>query len=302
MNHQQKPIKQAKPSWLKKRLPPESKYRNVDVMLNNKQIHTVCQKAKCPNIWECFSRKTATFLIMGPNCTRNCGFCAVEHLPVSPPDLNEPKRIAEAVEHLGLTYVVITSVTRDDLVNGGAIFFLKTVEKIRKRKPEIVIELLVPDFNGDKKAIKIIVAAQPNVLNHNIETVQRLYASVRPGASYHRSLNLLQQVKACDSSIHTKSGIMLGLGESSNEITNTLEDLLGVGCRLLTLGQYLQPTQKHLPVQRFISPDEFTHWHKTAIQMGFAQVASGPFVRSSYQAEKLYKSVSNKPFSKICAD
>lgn len=290
MSHQLKPTKRAKPPWLKKRIPAEAAYRNFDVMLNAKKIHTVCQEAKCPNIWECFSRKTATFLIMGPNCTRNCGFCAVSHLPVSPPDVNEPERVAEMVKNMRLNYVVITSVTRDDLVDGGANFFLKTVEKIRKRKPKILIELLVPDFNGNKKAVKIIVAAQPNVLNHNIETTERLYASVRPGASYRRSLNLLQQVKTHDPSIHTKSGLMLGLGESSKEIATTLEDLLHVGCRLLTLGQYLQPTQKHLPVHRFISLDEFANWRETAIQMGFSQVASGPFVRSSYQADKLYKS------------
>jgi lipoyl synthase len=290
MNRQLKPTKQAKPAWLKKRIPPESAYRNVDVMLNTKRIHTVCQMAKCPNMWECFSQKTATFLIMGPNCTRNCGFCAVASLPVSPPDVNEPERVAAAVENMRLNYVVITSVTRDDLVDGGAAFFSKTVEKIRQKNPGIFIELLIPDFRGNKTAIKIIVDAKPDVLNHNIETVERLYASVRPEASYHRSLDLLRQVKKYDPAIYTKSGIMLGLGESSEELITTLKDLLDTGCRMLTLGQYLPPTQKHLPVHRYVKPEEFDSWRETALQMGFAQVASGPFVRSSYQAENLFRS------------
>ncbi len=289
MNHQKKTTNQIRPSWLKKRIPSESEFKNISLMLNKNKIHTVCQEAKCPNIWECYSRKTATFLILGPYCTRNCRFCAVEHLPVSSPDVDEPARIAEAVQNMRLNYVVITSVTRDDLVDGGAYFFLKTVEKIRKRNPNILIELLIPDVKGNKEAIRTIVDAQPNVLNHNIETVQRLYASVRPGAAYRRSLDLLRQVKEYDPLIHTKSGLMLGLGESFKEITNTLEDLLHTGCSLLTLGQYLQPTQKHLPVKRFIHPEEFMRWRETAIQMGFAQVASGPFVRSSYHAEKLYQ-------------
>ena len=291
MRYHQKTTHQIRPSWLKKKIPAESEYQSIGIILNNNNIHTVCQEAKCPNIWECFSQKTATFLILGPYCTRNCRFCAVEHLPASPPDEDEPARIAETVQNMSLNYVVITSVTRDDLVDGGAYFFSKIVENIRKRNPNILIELLIPDLKGNKTAIRTIVDAQPDVLNHNIETVRRLYDTVRPGAVYRRSLNLLKQVNQYDPSIFTKSGLMLGLGESSKEITNTFEDLLRAGCRLLTLGQYLQPTKKHLPVKRFIHPEEFKRWRETAIQMGFAQVASGPFVRSSYQAEKLYQSL-----------
>lgn len=228
-------------------------------------------------------------MIMGDRCTRNCRFCAVAHGPDSPPDPDEPARIAGTVQNLQIDYVVITSVTRDDLPDGGASFFVRTVNEIRQRVPDVRIELLIPDFQGDEDAVKSIVQTHPDVLNHNIETVGRLYAAVRPEAIYRRSLDLLKQVVTDTPKVITKSGLMLGLGELPEEIHNTLEDLFAAGCRLLTLGQYLQPTKAHLPVDRFLPPEEFSDWRKIALDMGFTEVASGPFVRSSYQAKKLFQ-------------
>jgi lipoic acid synthetase len=282
---------EAKPIWLKKRFPSGVIHEQVVALINQAKVHTVCQKAKCPNIWECFSQKTATFMILGDRCTRDCRFCAVAHGPRHPPDPEEPARIAETVQRLKLDYVVITSVTRDDLSDGGAFFFVRTINEIHKKVPHALIELLIPDLQGNRDALKSIADARPNVLNHNIETVPRLYPVVRPKAVYRRSLDLLQQVVAFDSDIVTKSGLMLGLGENTEEILNTLKDLLDTGCRLLTLGQYLRPTQSHLPVQRFVSPQEFDHWRKIALEMGFIEAACGPFVRSSYHAKKLYQTV-----------
>lgn len=226
---------------------------------------------------------------MGPCCTRNCRFCAVAHgLPV-PIDPGEPVRVAEAVQSMGLSYVVITSVTRDDLPDGGAGHFAETIKEIRKKIPDTFVEVLIPDFKGDFNALQTVVKAHPDVLNHNIETVPRLYASVRQGAIYRRSLDLLKQAEQIDPTIPTKSGLMLGLGEASGEIEKTLKDLLDSGCSILTLGQYLQPTREHLPVKRYIPPEEFDHWKETALEMGFSAVASGPFVRSSYHAKELYQ-------------
>lgn len=281
-----------KPSWLKKRLPPEADVEKVRTLLKRGRLHTVCQEANCPNLWECFSRNTATFLIMGDRCTRNCRFCAVAHGPKSPPDPGEPIRVAKAVETLQLRYVVITSVTRDDLADGGAEFFARAVSEIKKRVPEILVEVLVPDFQGVTEAVRTIVEVRPDAVSHNMETVARLYADVRPVAGYRRSLDLLRRVKSCDPTIYTKSGLMLGLGESDEEILKTLQDLLEAGCSLLTLGQYLQPTPQHLAVQRFVSPETFDKWRKIALEMGFAGTAAGPFVRSSYQARELYQAVS----------
>jgi lipoic acid synthetase len=261
-------------------------------MLKEGRLHTVCQEARCPNLWECFSRHTATFLIMGSHCTRNCRFCAVDHGPSEPPDPGEPERVAEAVQSMGLGYVVITSVTRDDLPDGGAVFFVETIKEICKKVPNVPVEVLIPDFQGNDYALRTVLEARPNVLNHNIETVPRLYPSVRPDAVYRRSLELLKRVQKYDPAILTKSGLMLGLGESSEEIRTTLQDLLDANCSILTLGQYLQPTKEHLPVERFIHPDEFDDWRKTALEMGFSEVASGPFVRSSYNAKELYQTVS----------
>jgi lipoic acid synthetase len=285
-----------KPQWLRRKLPTGPEYERVRSLLKDVALHTVCQEAKCPNQWECFSCKTATFLIMGPRCTRNCRFCAVEHGPLSPPDPGEPARVVEAASMLGLRYVVVTSVTRDDLEDGGASFFSETIRQIRDKIPDAQIEVLIPDFQGQGEALRKVVEARPDVLNHNIETVPRLYTSVRPGADYQRSLDLLRQVRDYDPSLLTKSGLMLGLGETSEEIRETLQDLLDVGCSLLTLGQYLQPSAEHLPVERFVPPEEFEKWRETALEMGFAQVASGPFVRSSYHAGSLYRSAESDSF------
>ena len=281
-------IKTKKPPWLTRRLPSGPEYEKIRGLMNRGRLHTVCQEAKCPNIWECFSNRTATFLILGDRCTRNCRFCAVAHNPVEPPDPAEPMRVAQSVEKLGLTYVVVTSVTRDDLPDGGAGHFAKTIREIHRRIPEAVIEVLIPDFKGDAEALRTVLEAQPQVLNHNIETVPRLYAAVRPGAVYARSLELLARVRTIDASISTKSGLMLGLGETTSEIRQTLQDLLDAECRMLTMGQYLQPSKNHLPVARFVPPAEFDQWQKTAFQMGFGEVASGPFVRSSYHAKELF--------------
>jgi lipoic acid synthetase len=289
--NQQPATRNPKPRWLKRKLPSGPEYESVRALLKKSRLHTVCQEAKCPNIWECFSRGTSTFLIMGPSCTRNCRFCAVAHGSPAYPDPGEPERVAEAAQIMELSYVVITSVTRDDLPDGGAGHFAKTIREIRKRMPETFAEVLVPDFKGDFNALQTVMKAHPDVLNHNLETVPRLYASARPGALYRRSLDLLKQAKQIDPAIPTKSGLMLGLGEASEEIEKTLQDLLDSGCSLLTLGQYLQPTRKHLPVERFIPPEEFDHWKETALEMGFSGVASGPFVRSSYHAKELFQEV-----------
>ncbi len=281
-------IKTKKPPWLIRRLPSGSDYETVRTLMNRGRLHTVCQEAKCPNIWECFSNKTATFLILGDRCTRNCRFCAVESPPAGLPDQEEPTRVADAVRDLSLAYVVITSVTRDDLPDGGAAHFARTIRAIRRSTPDAVIEVLIPDFQGSSTALRSVLEAGPNVLNHNLETVPRLYPTVRPGADYQRSLLLLKQVKDIRVSTPTKSGLMLGLGETESEIKQTLTDLLAVGCRMLTLGQYLQPSKNHLEVFRFVQPAEFDQWKRTAHAMGFSEVASGPFVRSSYHAQELF--------------
>ncbi len=278
-----------KPSWLTRRLPKGPTYEEVRASLSKSRLHTVCQEAHCPNLWECFSSKTATFLIMGPRCTRNCRFCAVEHGPSGPPDPEEPVRVAEAAEDMGLGYVVVTSVTRDDLPDGGASHFANTIKEISRRMTHTPVEVLIPDLGGSPDALRTILEAQPHVLNHNLETVPRLYPLVRPEALYERSLELLGRARKYEPNIHTKSGLMLGLGESAGEIRKTLQDLLEVGCNILTLGQYLQPSKDHLSVERFIPPEEFDGWRETALEMGFSQVASGPFVRSSYHAKELYR-------------
>ena len=278
-----------KPDWLRRGLPKGATYEQVKRFLNKSGLHTVCQEAKCPNIWECFSKRTSTFLIMGSRCTRQCRFCAVEHGPSDKPDPEEPFRVAEAVQKMGLSYVVITAVTRDDLPDGGAAHFAETIREIRARIPDILVEVLIPDFQGDMEALSTVLDARPTVLNHNIETVPRLYPSVRPGAVYSRSIEVLGQVKLLDRTIPAKSGMMLGLGETFEEVKQTLRDLLAVGCSILTLGQYLQPTKAHLPVDRFIPPEEFDAWKALALEMGFMEVASGPFVRSSYCAQDLYQ-------------
>ena len=290
IEHQTKKIVR-KPGWLKRNLPSGPAYERVRNLLSKSGLHTVCQEAKCPNMWECFSRHTSTFLIMGPNCTRDCSFCAVKQGPLGPPDPEEPARVAEAAQKMKLKYVVITSVTRDDLPDGGAGHFASTVRQVKNTIPDVLVEILIPDFLGDEKALNIVMESGPDVLNHNIETVSRLYPSVRPEADYFRSLAVLRQAKKMNTSVFTKSGIMLGLGELPDEIEKTLRDLVGAGCNMLTIGQYLQPSKKHIEVDRFVSPEEFDDWRNTALETGFSEVASGPFVRSSFHAKELYQNI-----------
>ncbi len=277
-----------KPAWLRKRLPTGPAYESVRAMIKKGSLHTVCQEAKCPNQWECFSHKTATFLILGDRCTRNCRFCAVAHGPTTSPDEQEPQRVATAAADLELKYVVVTSVTRDDLADGGASIFADTIKQLRDRIQGVKIEVLIPDFAGNQPALEVVLAAAPNVLNHNLETVPSLYPVVRPEAIYSRSLKLLKTAARLAPAIPTKSGLMLGLGETDDEIARTLSDLLTVGCKMLTLGQYLQPTKAHLPVEKYVEPEHFDRWRQKALDAGFEQVASGPFVRSSYHAHTLY--------------
>lgn len=292
MKHQSNtPVRIRKPDWLRQRLPSGPDFEKIKGMIRKDRLHTVCQEAGCPNIWECFSHHTATFLIMGSRCTRNCRFCAVTEGPLEPPDPEEPARVASVARQMELKYVVVTSVTRDDLPDGGAGIFAETIEKIRQEIPAVCVEVLIPDFQGDKEALETVLNAHPDVLNHNVETVPRLYPEVRPQADYRRSLDLIQHAREYDPALLTKSGLMLGLGENRTEISRTLEDMLKAGCRMLTLGQYLQPSKDHLPVKRYIPPEEFEEWRKTALQLGFVEVASGPFVRSSYHARELFQEI-----------
>jgi lipoic acid synthetase len=280
-----------KPDWLKRRLPTGEAFNQVRELIEAGKLHTVCQEAKCPNIWECYSQGTATFLIMGGRCTRNCRFCSVSPGLPEPLDPEEPDRVARAVKHMGLKYVVVTSVTRDDLPDGGAAHFAATIGAIRRRVPGAEIEVLIPDFQGDRAALATVLESCPNVLNHNIETVPRLYPTVRPQADYRRSLELLRDSLALAPSIPTKSGLMLGLGETADELRQTLLDLRATGCRILTLGQYLQPSPEHLPVEAYVSPADFESWRQAALHMGFSEVASAPFVRSSYHAQESFRAL-----------
>lgn len=285
------PIRVGKPKWLKRSLPTGPEYEKMRQLLKNNHLHTVCQEAQCPNQFECFSEGTATFMILGERCTRNCRFCAVSHKPLTPPDPEEPRRVAEAVELLQLRYVVVTSVTRDDQEDGGAAIFAETIKGVREKRAKTLVEVLIPDLQGSREALKTVVDAAPDVLNHNIETVARLYPAVRPEAIYRRSLELFRNVKEINPLQVTKSGIMLGLGETRDELFETWDDLLEAGCDILTMGQYLQPSREHLSVDRFVPPEEFDELAELANSRGFAGVASGPFVRSSYQAEKLFRKV-----------
>ena len=280
-----------KPDWLKRRLPTGEAFNQVRELIEAGKLHTVCQEAKCPNIWECYSHRTATFLIMGERCTRNCRFCSVAPGVPKPLDPQEPARVAEAAAQMGLSYVVVTSVTRDDLPDGGAGHFAATLHEIRRRIPGAEIEVLVPDFQGEQSALETVLRARPDVFNHNIETVPRLYSRVRPQADYRRSLELLRRAGESAPLIPTKSGMMLGLGERPEEIRQTLQDLREVGCRILTLGQYLQPSPEHLPVEAYVPPDDFENWRRAALEMGFSEVASAPFVRSSYHAKESFNAL-----------
>lgn len=281
--------KLTKPRWLRRSLPNGPEYEKIRNLLKNHDLTTVCREAECPNQFECYGKGTATFMILGERCTRNCRFCAVKHSPESLPEPAEPERVADAVAILGLRYAVVTSVTRDDLADGGASFFADTIQAIRKSSPKTLVEVLIPDLQGNWQALGTILNAGPDVLNHNIETVEDLYPEVRPQAKYGRSLELLHRAKEMAAKIPTKSGIMLGLGETHNEIETTWRDLLAVDCNILTMGQYLQPSRNHLEVKCFVPPEEFSDLEDKALSLGFAGVASGPLVRSSYKAEKLYR-------------
>jgi lipoyl synthase len=283
-----------KPSWLKKRIPPVQEIEKVRAILGRRDLHTVCEEARCPNLGDCFSKGTATFLILGRVCTRNCGFCAVERGDPVPLGESEPETVARAVRELKLQYVVVTSVTRDDLRDGGASHFASVIRAIRAQNPGVKIEVLIPDLKGDRAGLAIILRERSDVLNHNVETVPRLYPQVRPQADYRRSLELLKSAKEAEPSILTKSGLMLGLGETHEEVLNLLADLREVGCDFLTIGQYLQPRSDRLPVVRYVPPEEFEDYRRIAQDMGFRGVASGPFVRSSFHASQMFESCANK--------
>lgn len=287
------------PEWLRLKLPTQNTFARTRNLLNDLSLHTVCESAKCPNHWECWSKGTATFMIAGDRCTRACGFCAVDTSKPFPLEADEPDRVAEATRRMGLKHVVITAVARDDLKDGGAEHFRRTIEAVRAACPGIVIEVLVPDFNEKDEAIDCVLEARPEIFNHNLETVRRLTPSVRSRAKYDRSLSVLRKVKdRCGDGIYTKSGVMLGLGETEAELLEAMDDLREARCDILTLGQYLQPTLKHLPVAEFVTPEKFDEYGKIAEEKGFGHVASGPMVRSSYHADEitpLLKGGSSKP-------
>jgi lipoyl synthase len=275
------------PEWLRTRLPGSDGFARTRSLLDELKLHTVCESAKCPNHWECWSKGTATFMIAGDRCTRACGFCAVTTARPFALEAGEPGRVAEATRRMRLRHVVITAVARDDLADGGAGHFAKTIEAVRELNPGIVIEVLVPDFNERDESIETVLAANPHIFNHNLETVRRLTPRVRSRATYDRSLSVLRKAKSGrGGTIHTKSGMMLGLGETEAEVMVALEDLRRAGCDLLTLGQYLQPTLRHLPVVEFIPPEVFDAYGRVARALGFVHVASGPVVRSSYHADE----------------
>jgi lipoic acid synthetase len=282
-----------KPDWLKVRLPSGADYFRVSGIVKEGRLHTICQSALCPNVGECWSRSTATFLILGDTCTRACGFCAVKKGKPSLPDADEPGRVAGAVKSLGLKYAVLTSVTRDDLADGGASAFARTIAAVRSGSPRTKIEVLVPDFQGSPEALDTVLAAGPDILNHNLETTEALYPRIhRPKANYRRSLALLAAAK--EKGAVTKSGLMIGLGEREEDIIQTLSDLRWSDCDLLTLGQYLRPAPANSPVEKFYSPKEFEQLRAIAMDFGFADVVAGPLVRSSYNAEKLFISAGER--------
>ncbi|WP_053956057.1 lipoyl synthase [Inediibacterium massiliense] len=278
-----------KPQWLRINLSQGRNLDDVENLLKKYSLNTVCREANCPNRMECFSKKTATFMILGKECSRNCKFCNVSHGELEEVDENEPENVANAALDLKLKHVVITSVTRDDLVDGGAGHFAKVIKTIKSNDPKIIVEVLIPDFKGDDEALSKVVKAKPEIINHNVETVPRLYEKVRPMAIYERSLQLLKNVKMMDNNIFTKSGIMVGLGEREEEVIEVFKDLRKAGCDFLTIGQYLPPSKKHYPLVEYIHPEIFEKYKEEALQLGFCFVASGPFVRSSYHAAEAMK-------------
>ncbi len=277
-----------KPSWLKVKFPSDPNFFAVSQLVNQRNLHTICQSAKCPNISECWAHRTATFLILGDVCTRKCAFCAVKKGAPSPPSKAEAQRVAEAASVMNLRYVVVTSVTRDDLPDGGAYSFVDAVQAIRQKIPPSKIELLIPDFKGNEESIMAVLSARPDVLNHNVEVPESLYPAIhRPTEYYKRSLRVLERAK--NNGVLTKSGMMIGLGETKAGILHTFSDLRRTGCDLLTIGQYLQPTRQNTPVKKYYSPLEFNQLKKIALDFGFGEVEAGPLVRSSYRAHKIYQ-------------
>jgi len=288
-----KDFSRAKPPWLRQRMPIPGSIARVKEIIKDGGLQTVCVEAHCPNQMECFSSGTATFLLLGPSCTRHCTFCAVSKSPVNAPDPDEPDRTAKAVSEMKLAFCVLTMVTRDDLPDGGALHIAKAIEAIREKCPGVGVEVLISDLAGNKDALETVFASKPEVLNHNIETVPRLYPEVRPQASYNRSLKLLGRASSHKPPMVIKSGLMLGLGETKEEVLGSMHDLRKVGCLSLTLGQYLAPSDQHHPVIRYVPPEEFADYEAAALALGFSAAASFPLVRSSYRAEELYHTARN---------
>lgn len=283
-----------KPEWIRAKLYSANRGMEVEKLLKKLNLNTVCTEAKCPNIGECYNRKTATFMILGQVCTRNCKFCNVTKGETQPIDLSEPENIAKAVKELGLRHVVITSVTRDDLSDNGSSHFANVITHIKKLNKDTIVEVLIPDFNGNVDDLKTVIHAKPDIINHNIETVQRLYSTIRPMAKYERSLQLLENVKKYSDGILSKSGIMVGLSEKEDEVIQVMNDLRLVDCDILTIGQYLAPSLKHYPVYEYIEPKIFEKYKSIGLEKGFKYVASGPLVRSSYFADKAFEDIKNQ--------
>ena len=282
--HRTVPLPERKPPWLKVKAPGGANYIRLKHLMRELDLHTVCEEAHCPNVGECWEHGAATFMILGDVCTRNCSYCAVAHGTPTALDVEEPVRLAEAVAQMGLRHVVITSVDRDDLPNGGAEIFAASIAEIRRRLPETSIEVLIPDFKGNAEALRIVVDAKPDILNHNLETIERLYRIARPGGRYPRALELLRRAKELDRDMLTKSGIICGLGEDWDELLGAMRDLRAQDVDILTLGQYLRPSDQHLPIARWYTPDEFAELKRFGLSLGYRHVESGPLVRSSYHA------------------
>lgn len=287
-------VKEPKPDWIRIKLTTGDNYQEIKSMMRSKTLHTVCEEARCPNIYECWANRTATFMILGDICTRACRFCAVNTGRPTELDLQEPERVAEAAENMGLQHCVVTSVARDDLSDGGAMIFAETVKAVRNRLPLCSVEVLIPDFMGNWDALKVVMDAKPDILNHNIETVERMSNRVRAKAKYDRSLELLKRAKEMQPNIPTKSSIMLGVGEEWDEILQAMDDLRAVNCDIMTIGQYLQPSPKHLNVVKYYHPDEFAKLKEEGMKRGFSHVESGPLVRSSYHAHEQVKSAASQ--------
>ncbi len=291
-----------RPPWIRVRAPMGETYQNVRDLMRSKDLHTVCEEAQCPNIGECWGRGTATFLMMGDTCTRSCGFCDIKTGRPNPLDWAEPNRIAQSVRAMNLRHVVITSVNRDDRPDGGAPIFAMVIRRIRQLQPGCSVEVLIPDFKGSETALKIVMDAQPEILNHNVETVKRLFKAVQPQDSYEWAIDTLRNAKQMDPLVLTKSGIMVGLGETVDEVVETMQDLVDVGVDILTIGQYLQPSKKHLPIERYYTPEEFEEFKRIGLEMGFKWVESAPLVRSSYHADEQVRALSQLNHFKLHAD